>query len=61
LDQIIIGVDALANIKTVKLVISKDDRSIDLKVLERYYTSAEMKSMNAEFKKRLPTGFELDF
>jgi hypothetical protein len=61
LDQIIIGVDALANIKTIKLVISKDDRSLDFKVLERYFTSAEMKSMNAKFKNILPTSFELDF
>lgn len=61
MDPILYYIDALANINTVKLVISKDDRNVDLKVLERYFTSAEMKNMNAEFKSRLPTSFELDF
>ena len=53
--------DALANIKTVKLVISKEDRSLNIKDLERYFMSDEMKSMTANFRSSLPTIFELDF
>ena len=61
LEKIILFIDSLANIKRVKIVIGKEDRSLNIKVLERYFMCNEMKTMTAKFRSSLPSSFELDF